>query len=482
MLSQEPGDEPQPKKAKAAQTAPLVIDGQASCPQCQRPVAGKQTFCKVPPAGEPHCKQAYNRRQREAALTNAGWADGEDAGRQRGGERRVFAVNGMAQLDSAHGMRLAEVLVTSPHCTQVEQYRIGLVRLSGVTEMYCPTLPNAMPSEFDRNMKTEQLDAKEAQGEGSKTCYTALTYDRRWRTAKLRPWTEAYGQQLAQGYITYMDRWMGRDTYYLHCGSVLAMQMSSGGYRAVHFCTATPVLHLECYNGMEQIYPSILEMHYAANAHSRQLRLEWLERAKGSLTAWANDFKMFGFLSGPRLGDKAGNSPLEFWRRSRARADVKEEDGGLGRSEEEMRRVYKAIDKALLAVEAEVGLRIEQAGTKAVKARVRAECIRRIGQRAWGQMPHIDVRTHEVQLATALTDNCAPTIVYQGADEYTLATLATQVGRECTYLAKDGYACFRQLLLEPELLMAGMQPATKKPLMAGDSIVLRGGVVHARPW
>ena len=99
---------------------------------------------------------------------------------------------------------------------------------------------------------------------------------------------------------------------------------------------------------------------------------------------------------------------------------------------------------------------------------------------AYGQIPHIDLTTGEIQIGVALTAS-SPTLIYQDTQNYSLARLAGEVGIPAEQLADAPEAAMRQLLLPRSVLIAGLKPACEGVMAAGDLIAMRGGVVHCRP-
>ena len=100
----------------------------------------------------------------------------------------------------------------------------------------------------------------------------------------------------------------------------------------------------------------------------------------------------------------------------------------------------------------------------------------------YGQIPHIDLSRGEVQLTTALTESCVPTLVYQGEAMVTVQELASNVGRSVSHVMGDGWSDYRMLCLPRQTLLDGLRRACDEDLGCGDVIVMRGGIVHARPY
>jgi hypothetical protein len=63
-----------------------------------------------------------------------------------------------------------------------------------------------------------------------------------------------------------------------------------------------------------------------------------------------------------------------------------------------------------------------------------------------------------------------------------LSELALLVGRSPSIVAYDQWSGYRQLLLPRQVLLDGLRPACGMPRVPkGTTIMLNGGIVHARP-
>jgi hypothetical protein len=144
---------------------------------------------------------------------------------------------------------------------------------------------------------------------------------------------------------------------------------------------------------------------------------------------------------------------------------------------------YIYMEEVLTPVEERLGLAFKtfNSNIRAKVMRIEEEKLRsQKSLPAYGQIPHIDLCTGEIQIGVALTPS-EPTIIYQGEQHYTLAQLASEVGIAIETLADSPEAAMRQLLLERNVLVDGMKPAGEGCMAVGDVIAMRGGVVHARP-
>ena len=151
-----------------------------------------------------------------------------------------------------------------------------------------------------------------------------------------------------------------------------------------------------------------------------------------------------------------------------------------------MKQWRKRMEQQLEALELRLGLRTVLQGTQLSATAL--QTAKSAGERMlgalpiYGQMPHIDLSSNELQLSTALTDKCKPTLVYQGEAQVSLEEYAECMGLSKSKSMDHESHCFKQLLLERSVLLKGLRPACDiKELDRGDALIMRGGVVHARP-
>ena len=150
------------------------------------------------------------------------------------------------------------------------------------------------------------------------------------------------------------------------------------------------------------------------------------------------------------------------------------------RTQAQLHEDYLRIEEALGPIEEDLGLAFRTFNSQKKAAVIAAERAQQISPPAYGQIPHIDLTTGEVQIAVALTSS-SPTLIYQGIQDYPLAHLAAEVGIPTWDLADMPEAAMRQLLLPHSVLIADLKPACEGCMAEGDLIAMCGGVVHARP-
>ena len=193
---------------------------------------------------------------------------------------------------------------------------------------------------------------------------------------------------------------------------------------------------------------------YAVYAETEALRATWLTTAIEQLKAWADDFIGFDLR-----GERRPSERLKAFEYEHGGVVQKPPAGAL----EHVLEVVGPVEQMLGLV-----------GSSAKRAK-------RNFAPAYGQVPHIDLFCDARQITLALTAKAVPTLVYQGSAQVRLAELAQLVGRPPAQLAWDNVSSFRQLTLARETLLSGLLPAVSSELDVGDAIIMRGGVVHARP-
>lgn len=387
---------------------------------------------------------------------------------------------------------VAQAVLQHRHLDEDTQLELGFIRVvGGVRELYAPHLPGTTPHPNDAVTQTKLSNADAAEEQYS-SFQLVSGYKRLKQNGIPFKWNNT-AQALGLAYTRLMDGWMGEDEYYLHATSVLVSGCEASGVpRALSFTTATPVNHSLAYHRKDQFFPGDSELVYADISTGAAQRKWWLARACDRIREWALDFQLFQLISfGGALEEEGlaiSNSPLARWIRVRAPTDLPLADGGDGRSADELEKWQQHVVNVVEQVEIEVGIRVSKIAThktvRGAKQEIADNALRRLGgvHPPYGQIPHIDLSRGEVQLTTALTASCVPTLVYQGEATMPLRELASKVGRSVSQVMGDGWSDYRMLCLPRHILVEGLRRACDEDLESGDVIIMRGGIVHARPY
>lgn len=413
-------------------------------------------------------------------------------GREEAGLLNVVVKKAVVKcgVDSAKWSQFAQWVLDADMGDDVKQRQVGMVKVvGGVRELYAPHLPGCVAHAHD-NVVGETVDGTVEDGIYSSFQLVNGFKRRRYNDDEKFNW-DTTERALAESYTQLMDSWMGPDGFFLHATSVLVSNsIGSSLPRALVFTTATPANHSQAYRRGDQTFPCDMELVYADLATGAQNRKAWLDEACSKLRQWAVDLKLFGLISFESVthanGQKISNSPLARWMNSRGTSDIGTEFGGDGRSAKQLAKWRNTIVNTIESLEYELGLRMALPNNvHKCKSKVAGDALRTLGGRhpPYGQLPHIDLGQGEIQLTTSLTSATAPTLVYQGQGHVSISEMATRVGRSAAQVMGDGFSDYRQLCLPRDVLVEGLHPPCGvDTLDSGDVIIMRGGIVHARPY
>ena len=325
--------------------------------------------------------------------------------------------------------------------------QVGLLRITGVVELYLPNFEKVLISPRDASNAAGvkgnpkhiplKLELQQALEETHTSCFTAVNFAAISRELSLS-W-DGLLCKLRDRYVGILDAHFGKDNYFLSESSILAarVQDSCGeAPRAVHFAAGSPVsLGDQTYSRSAQLFPCDLELIYATWATGAAKRRYWLDKAKLSVLEWAHEFRCFKLVSGTaKASTGQNNSPLARyptptqspptpppshltpphptpphptpshpstrWLRTTTYKDVPKALGGDGRTEGAMKTWHKTIVSEMEAAELNAAVRIPKLDTK-MKLTIAQEerCASGSSACLMGQMLHIDMEFPEVEIA-----------------------------------------------------------------------------------